>query len=141
MVSLPSLGEALEFVVEVPRGSRIKRRPDGRIHFVSPWPSPFNYGSALGVGLAADGDPLDVLALGDGLCRDAIVTLPVRGVVDFLDAGIADPKVVVSADPLRPSQVRRIDAFFVRYALAKGAMGAFRQPTALRGWAIAPQMR
>ena len=36
----------LEVVIEIPRGSFLKRGSSGRIDFVSPLPCPFNYGSA-----------------------------------------------------------------------------------------------
>ena len=35
----------VEVVVEIPRGSFLKRGSSGRVDFVSPLPCPFNYGS------------------------------------------------------------------------------------------------
>jgi inorganic pyrophosphatase len=35
----------VEVVIEVPRGSFLKRGASGRIDFVSPLPRPFNYGA------------------------------------------------------------------------------------------------
>jgi inorganic pyrophosphatase len=43
----------VEVVIEVPRGSFLKRRSTGHIDFISPLPCPFNYGSVpiyLGLG-------------------------------------------------------------------------------------------
>ena len=55
----------IEVVVEVPRGSFLKRGSTGRIDFISPLPCPFNYGSVpLYVGM--EGDLLDALVLGRG---------------------------------------------------------------------------
>ena len=39
------LAPELEIVIEVPRGSFLKRGLTGRIDFVSPLPCPFNYGA------------------------------------------------------------------------------------------------
>jgi inorganic pyrophosphatase len=35
----------LDVVIEIPRGSFLKRGSTGRVDFVSPLPCPFNYGS------------------------------------------------------------------------------------------------
>ena len=57
--SQPSGSEAspappeVEVVIEVPRGSFLKRGSTGHIDFISPLPCPFNYGSVpiyLGLG-------------------------------------------------------------------------------------------
>ena len=53
----------LDVGVEVPRGSFLKRGLDGRIHFVSPLPCPFNYG-AVPSHLGLEGDLLEALVLG-----------------------------------------------------------------------------
>ena len=52
----------VEVVIEVPRGSFLKRGSTGRVDFISPLPCPFNYGSVPNyVGL--EGDLLDALVL------------------------------------------------------------------------------
>jgi len=134
---LPSLRERLEVVIEVPRFSPVKRRPDGRVHFVAPVPSPFNYGSVVGSALSADGDPLDALVLGPRLRRGARRRLPVLGIVAFVDAGADDPKVVLGLG-LSPRERRRIESFFRRYAVAKRLMSRFRGRTAYDGWLLEP---
>jgi inorganic pyrophosphatase len=53
----------LEVVIEVPRGSFLKRSLSGSIDFVSPLPSPFNFG-AVPTWLGLEGDLLDALVLG-----------------------------------------------------------------------------
>ena len=55
-------GPVREAVIEVPRWSFVKRKDDGSVDYVSPLPSPFNYGSVPGT-LSPDGDPLDALVL------------------------------------------------------------------------------
>lgn len=46
----------MDIVVEVPKGSFVKRTPEGAVDFVAPLPSPFNYGSVPSVS-APDGKP------------------------------------------------------------------------------------
>src|SRR5690242_10055053 len=48
----------VEVVVEVPRGSFLKRGSTGQIDFISPLPCPFNYGSVLSH-IGQEGDLLD----------------------------------------------------------------------------------
>lgn len=117
-------------VIEVPRFSFVKRGPTGAIDFVSPLPSPFNYGSIPGT-LAEDGEPRDALLLGPRLPRGTRREATVLGVVRFLDAGVADPKVVVGQRLGRADRVT-IDGFFHLYALAKRCAG--RRPSRYEGF-------
>ncbi len=122
--------------IEVPRGSFVKRRPDGSIDFVSPLPCPYNYGSVVGT-VAPDGDPLDALVLGEPLPVRATVDLPVRGVIGFVDAGQCDPKLVCSATPLTRRERAGIERFFARYGVLKRIVNLVRRErgrTACTGW-------
>jgi inorganic pyrophosphatase len=56
----------LDVVIEVPRGSFLKRGSTGRLDFVSPLPCPYNYGSVPQY-LGLEGDLLDALVLGPPL--------------------------------------------------------------------------
>lgn len=122
--------------IEVPRGSFIKRKLDGRVDFVSPLPSPFNYGSVEGV-IAADGDPLDALVLGPRLSLGTRVNARVWGEVDFVDAGDDDPKLVCTLGPRpRAHEWLRVRAFFIAYARLKAGLNLMRGrggATRLRG--------
>ena len=123
-------------VIEVPRGSFVKRRPDGSIDFVSPLPSPYNYGSIPAIE-APDGDPLDALVLGWRLAAGLVVVMPVRDVVRFVDDGVADPKVVCSAEPLTAADRRGVERFFATYAWFKRGLSLVRGrrgPTYFAGW-------
>ena len=113
-------------IIEVPRGSFIKRRPDGSVDFVSPLPSPFNYGSVIGE-LADDGDPLDALVLGPRLAFGTTVEVAVFGEVDFIDAGDRDPKLVCSRG-VAPRELDwlRVPAFFAIYARLKRGLNRVR---------------
>lgn len=126
--------------IEVPRGSFVKRKADGRVDLWSPLPCPYNYGSVLGV-MAADGDPLDALVLGPRLPPGEIVCVPARAVMGFVDDGVDDPKVVCAEQPLSAAQRRGIFAFFVAYAAFKRLRQRVRRrsspaagPTVCLGW-------
>jgi inorganic pyrophosphatase len=53
----------LDVLIEVPRGSFVKRGSTGVVDFVSPLPCPFNYGSVPQY-LGLEGDLLDAVVLG-----------------------------------------------------------------------------
>ncbi len=115
----------LEVVIDVPRGSFIKRDDGGRIDYVSPLPCPFNYGSVPGT-RSGDGDRLDALVLGARLPRGTRVVLPAMGFVEFLDAGQSDPKYICGHGPLRTRDKLLVAAFFAGYARLKGALNRVR---------------
>ncbi len=124
-------------IVEVPRGSFVKRElhQGRRIDFVSPLPSPFNYG-CVPDRAGNDGDPLDAVILGPRLPLGAEVELPVVARVRFVDAGSDDTKLVLSAAPLSPGQRRTLVTFFRLYARAKGLLNRLRRaggPTRFEG--------
>src|SRR5215207_8813883 len=73
----------VDVVIEVPRGSFIKRGSTGQVDFVSPLPCPFNYGSVPAyVGL--EGDLLDALVLGPRLPYGTRVVVQAWGAVTFI---------------------------------------------------------
>jgi len=117
--------EIASVVIDVPRGGFIKRNDDGAIDFVSPIPSPFNYGHLPGT-LAADGDALDAVVLGPRLPRGTRATVAVRGTIGFVDAGVADPKRICSDRPIAPGERRRVEGFFRRYAVVKRLINRVR---------------
>jgi inorganic pyrophosphatase len=55
----------VEVVIEIPRGSFLKRGSTGHIDFISPLPCPFNYG-AVPTLLGLEGALLDAVVLGPG---------------------------------------------------------------------------
>ncbi|HET6582142.1 MAG TPA: inorganic diphosphatase [Nannocystaceae bacterium] len=133
---LDGVAERPRVMIEVPRGSFVKRRPDGSRDFVAPLPCPYNYGSVLDT-LAPDGDPFDAIVLGARLERGEIVTMPVRAVMGFVDAGVADPKLVCAAGPLTAAQTAGIAGFFRAYARFKSVVNLLRgagRPTRALGW-------
>lgn len=125
MSQLPPIGARVDVDIDSPRGSFIKRRDDGGVDFVSPLPTPYNYGSLPGTE-AADGDRLDAIVLGPALPRWARVRTEVRAVVRFVDAGAEDLKLVCASRPLTARDLAGLRAFFVVYARAKVALNALR---------------
>lgn len=124
-MQMPDIGATVDIVIEIRRGSRVKPRPDGTVEYASPVPVPFNYGAVPGI-LSGDGDPLDVIVLGDALPVGTRLSLPVRGVVPFTDGGRDDPKLVCSASPLDDTDRRLVRRFFWWFSLGKRWLNAWR---------------
>src|SRR5713101_5787502 len=104
----------VEVVIEVPRGSFLKRGSTGRVDFVSPLPCPFNYGSVPShVGL--EGDLLDALVLGPRLALGTRVRIKAWGAVILTDRGMTDDKLICSEHPLSPTERRNVLRFFHFY--------------------------
>lgn len=126
-------------IIETPRGSLVKFRPDGGVRFATPIPAPYNYGSVPGT-LAADGDPQDALVLGPRLPRGHTGRWRVHGVVRFVDGGSVDDKWVCGDAPPSRLERWRIDLFFHLYASAKGVANRLRGrgPTRYGGYEPGP---
>ena len=126
----------LDVLIEVPRGSFLKRGWNGRVDFVSPLPCPFNYG-AVPQYLGLEGDLLDAVVLGARLPLGARVRTTAWGAVALTDRGMTDHKLVCSAAPLSARQRHRVLRFFRFYARCKGLLNlARRRPgrNACDGW-------
>ena len=129
----------LEVVIEVPRGSFLKRGSTGLIDFVSPFPCPFNYGSVPDF-LGQEGDLLDAVVLGPRLPAGTRIRVKARGAVIFRDRGMVDDKLVCCERPLTPRQRRWVLRFFAFYAVCKGLLNIFRRHpgrNACEGWCSA----
>ena len=133
MVSEPP---ELEVVIEIPRGSFLKRGSTGRVDFISPLPCPFNYGSVpILVGL--EGDLLDAVVLGPRLPAGTRLTVTAWDAVTLTDRGMQDDKLICSERPLTAAQRRDVVRFFRFYALCKGWLNAWRRRpgrNACEGW-------
>jgi inorganic pyrophosphatase len=126
----------VEVVIEIPRGSFLKRGSTGHVDFVSPLPCPFNYGSVPNY-LGLEGDLLDALVLGPRLRLGTRIKVTAWGAVTLADRGMIDDKLVCSDRPLSPSQRRSVMRFFRFYARGKGLLNLWRgRPgrTACEGW-------
>jgi len=112
------MNEPLTVVIDVPRGSFIKRGDDGAVDFIYPFPCPFNYGHVPGT-VAPDGDAVDAVVLGRRVPLGSTRRVTPQARVDFVDAGRADPKWICAEAPLSRFQQLQVAGFFRGYALAK----------------------
>ncbi len=128
---LPTVSDAsseppeLDVVIEIPKGSFLKRGSRGHIDFISPLPCPFNYGSVPHL-LGLEGDLLDAVVLGPRLPRGARLTVPARGAVILIDRGMVDDKLICSDHPLSLRERQKVLRFFRLYAKCKGLLNFFR---------------
>jgi inorganic pyrophosphatase len=126
----------IEVVIEIPRGSFLKRGSTGRVDFISPLPCPFNYGS-VPVYLGLEGDLLDALVLGPRLPFGARVRVKAWGAVTLTDRGMTDDKLVCSHLPVTQSERSDVLRFFHFYAKCKGLLNIWRRRpgrNACDGW-------
>jgi inorganic pyrophosphatase len=115
----------LEVVIEIPRGSFLKRGSIGRLDFISPFPCPFNYGS-VDAYVGCEGDLLDAVVLGPRLRRGTRITVRAFGAIGLTDRGMYDDKLICSDHPIGPVQRFLVLLFFKFYARCKGLLNLFR---------------
>ncbi|MEJ7667675.1 MAG: inorganic diphosphatase [Casimicrobiaceae bacterium] len=126
----------VQVVIEVPRGSFLKRDSTGRVDFVSPLPCPFNYGSVPNY-LGLEGDLLDALVLGPRLPLGARIEVYVWGAVTLTDRGMTDDKLICSDHAPDASERLQVLRFFHFYAKCKGLLNVWRRRpgrNACEGW-------
>ena len=116
----------VEVVIEIPRGSFLKRGSTGRIDFVSPFPCPFNYGSVPHL-LGLEGDLLDAVVLGPRLPVGTRLKVPAWGAVILVDRGMADDKLICSHHPVSPIERQKVLRFFGFYAKCKALLNLWRR--------------
>jgi inorganic pyrophosphatase len=129
----------VEVVIEVPRGSFVKRGSTGHVDFVSPLPCPYNYGS-VPTHIGLEGDLLDAVVLGPRLPFGATVRVAAWGAVTLVDRGMADDKLICSATPPTSADRKAVLRFFRFYALCKRLLNLWRgRPgrNACDGWRAA----
>ncbi|MBA4143339.1 MAG: inorganic diphosphatase [Nitrosospira sp.] len=132
-LSVPPL---VEVVIEVPRGSFLKRGSLGDLDFVSPLPCPFNYGSVPAY-IGLDGDLLDAVVLGPRLPPGTRIRVNAWGAVTMIDRGLVDDKLICGESPPNELQRERLLQFFRFYAKCKGLLNFCRgRPgrNACEGW-------
>lgn len=131
----------VEVVIEIPRGSFIKRGSTGHVDFVSPLPCPYNYGSVPDY-IGLEGDLLDALVLGPRLRAGTLLCVKAWGAVTLTDRGMADDKLVCSPWPPSDAEKQEVLRFFRFYAKCKGLLNFFRRRpgrNACDGWLDAGQ--
>ena len=115
-----------EVVIEVPRGSFLKRGSTGRIDFVSPLPCPFNYGAVPGL-LGMEGDLLDALVLGPRLRFGARTQVTAWAAVTLTDRGMSDDKLICGDHWPSKAEIDGVLGFFHLYARCKGLLNLWRR--------------
>jgi inorganic pyrophosphatase len=113
-------------LIEIPRGSFLKRGSTGRIDFVSPLPCPFNYGS-VPTHIGLEGDLLDAVVLGPRLRAGTQVRVFAWGAVTLTDRGMCDDKLICSSAPVTAAQRAEVLRFFRFYARCKAWLNAWRR--------------
>ncbi len=116
----------VDAVIEVPRGSFMKRGSTGRLDFISPLPCPFNYGSVPEF-LGLEGDLLDAVVLGPRLPAGCQVRIPVWGAITLTDRGMSDDKLICSDQPISSADRRFLLGFFHMYAKCKALLNIYRR--------------
>ena len=118
-------------VIEVPRGSFLKRGSDGALDFVSPFPCPFNYGSVEGY-LGLEGDMLDAVVLGPRLSRGSRVKVQAFGavLVDVIDKPLAQRFRDVGFEEhlIRPEDLTTNDDLVIDGVDVSGHWSTFIEP-------------
>ena len=115
----------VEVVIEIPRGSFLKRGSSGRIDFVSPLPCPYNYGS-IHQYIGGEGDYLDAVVLGPRLAAGSQVMVSAYGAVGLSERFMSDDKLICSAKPITEQDRRHVLRFFKLYAFCKGLLNIGR---------------
>ena len=141
MVTLPPPGLEVDVVIEVPRGSFVKRGSTGQVDFISPLPCPFNYGS-IPAYIGLEGDLLDAVVLGPRRAFGTRVRVKAWGAVILTDRGMTDDKLICSSHPLTAAERRTVLRFFGLYARCKGLLNIWRSRpgrNACEGWCEATQ--
>jgi inorganic pyrophosphatase len=123
-------------VIEIPRGSFLKRGSTGHVDFVSPLPCPFNYGAVPAL-VGLEGDLLDAVVLGPRLAVGTRLRVRAWGAISQRDRGMVDHKLICSAEPPGDAARRGVLRFFRFYAHAKGLLNLVRGQAgrnACEGW-------
>lgn len=126
----------VEVVIEIPRGSFLKRGSSGHIDFISPLPCPYNYG-AVPTLIGLEDDLLDAVVLGPRLPLGQRIRVKAWGAVSLTDRGMTDDKLICSAHPLQESERTEVLRFFHFYARCKALLNLLRRRpgrNACEGW-------
>ena len=129
----------VEVVIEIARGSFVKRGSTGHVDFISPVPCPFNYGSIPDY-IGLDNDLLDAVVLGPRMPAGTVLSLPVHGAVGFTDRNVYDDKLICCSQTISDRQRSYIVRFFNVYAQCKRVLNHYRgRPglTQCEGWGAA----
>jgi inorganic pyrophosphatase len=121
-----TLPPRVEVVIEIPRGSFLKRGNAGHVDFVSPFPCPYNYGS-IHQYIGGEGDFLDAVVLGPRLAIGSKVHVNAYGAVGLSERFMYDDKLICANSPITAADQRRLLLFFNVYAFCKGVLNVVRR--------------
>jgi inorganic pyrophosphatase len=124
--TVPTAPPTVEVIIEIPRGSFLKRGSTGHVDFVSPFPCPFNYGSVPNY-VGGEGDLLDAVVLGPRLDLGTRVHVKVWGAVVLVDRGMTDDKLICSECPIGFAERQDVLRFFSFYAKCKALLNWYRR--------------
>ena len=125
VIASKELPPSVEVVIEIPRGSFLKRGSFGHLDFVSPFPCPYNYGS-IHQYIGGEGDFLDAVVLGPRLAAGSRVQVNAYGSVGLSERFMSDDKLICAAEPISANDRRNILLFFNFYAFCKGLLNVVR---------------
>lgn len=115
----------VEVVIEISRGSFLKRGSNGQFDFFSPIPCPYNYGSVHAY-IGGDGEYLDAVVLGPRLAVGRTVRVTAYGAVGLSEGSLYDDKLICSTQPINAVERRNVVLFFKLYAFSKGLLNILR---------------
>lgn len=121
----PQPPPSVEVVIEIPRGSFLKRNGSGVVDFVSPVPCPYNYGSVHQY-IGGDGDFLDAIVLGPRLAVGSKVRVSAYGAVGVSERFMYDDKLICAMKPISSHERRNILLFLRFYVSCKGLLNRVR---------------
>jgi inorganic pyrophosphatase len=126
VLELSSEPPEVEVVIEIPRGSFLKRGSTGHIDFISPFPCPL----------------LDALILGPRLSLGTCIEVKAWGAVTLTDRGMMDDKLICSNHRPSLTECQSVLQFFRMYAKCKGILNIWRRRpgrNACDGWCEATE--
>lgn len=115
----------VEVVIEIPRGSFLKRGGGGQLDFVSPVPCPYNYGS-IHEYIGGEGDFLDAIVLGPRLAVGSKVTVNAYGAVGLSERFIYEDKLICAMHPISSTERRNVLLFLRVYVFLKSLLNVIR---------------
>lgn len=116
----------MKIIVDTPKWGFIKKKDDGSIDYISPFPCPFNYGSILDTE-GEDGDREDIVVLGKKLKSGTQDCLANRvAIVSFYDKGEFDPKHIYSDKELNTIDKLKLYSFFSLFSVLKLVLNAVK---------------
>jgi len=117
--------QIIQAIIDTPKFSFIKYKDDGSIDYPSPIPFTVNYGRIVGM-KSDEGDDADAVILGKRRKKGVSVSIPIVGIINFIDRGINDPKYICSFKPISLIDRMNIVIFFTAFSIFKNVLNKLR---------------